>query len=141
MREELAKAVFCLDLGAAGFSTRFTHAVIAGCVPVWLDELLPPWSGVLPIEDFSVRFSVFELPRLRSIVGNITPQRTVELQTNLRKHAPKFHWGRAFGAAHAEPYPDAFDTLMETLTRRMKQHNPESDDSGRVVTPTVNVDT
>ena len=108
---------------------------------MWLDELLPPWSGVLPIEDFSVRFSVSELPRLRSIVGNITPQRTVELQTNLRKHAPKFHWGRAFGPAHAEPYPDAFDTLMAALNRRMKQQNPESDDSGRVVAPVVNVDT
>lgn len=119
MREELARAVFCLDLGGAGFSTRFTHAIIAGCVPVWIDELLPAWFGVLPVDTFSVRFTPSDLERLPSILAAITPQRRAELQANVRKYAPYYHWSRAFGPAHDAPYPDAFDLLMQVLRERI----------------------
>ena len=112
---ELSQSVFCLDLGAAGFSTRFTHAMIHDCVPVWIDELLPPWHGVLPIESFSVKFGVNDLPRLPSVIDSITPERTAELQANVRKYSRYYHWSRVFGPTHDEPYPDAFDLLMEVL--------------------------
>ncbi len=115
--EELARSVFCLDLGAAGFSTRFTHAMIHDCVPVWIDELLPPWSGVLPVDSFSVKFAVNDLPNLESIVNAITPERTAELQANVRKYSRYYHWSRVFGPTHEEPYPDAFDLLMEVLAK------------------------
>jgi hypothetical protein len=59
---EMRAAVFCLDAGAAGFSTRFTLALVMGCVPVWLDEgVKPAWSDALPVEEFSVRVSVHDL--------------------------------------------------------------------------------
>ena len=59
---EMRAAVFCLDAGAAGFSTRFTLALVMGCVPVWIDEgVVPAWTDVLEIETFSVRVSVHEM--------------------------------------------------------------------------------
>jgi hypothetical protein len=116
--DELAKSVFCLDLGAGGFSTRFTHAMIQDCVPVWIDELLPPWSGVLPIDTFSVKFAVSDLPNLRSVIDSITPERTAELQANVRKHSAYYHWSHIFGATHEAPYPDAFDLFMQVLESR-----------------------
>jgi len=113
--EEMAQSIFCLDLGAGGFSTRFTHAMIHGCIPVWLDELLPPWTGQLPVETFSIRFGVHDMERLPRMLGAISNMHILNLQLNLKKYAKFYHWASIFGPAHEDAYPDAFQFLMETL--------------------------
>ena len=122
LAKEVANAIFCLDLSGAGFSTRFTLAMVLGCIPVYIDELVQPWDSVLPLEQFSIRFTVAELPQLPRIIGSITVERVAKLQAAVLKYRSAYHWrtlfGPAGGAVDTSSDPDAFETLMKTLESR-----------------------
>jgi probable glucuronoxylan glucuronosyltransferase IRX7 len=112
---EVLKSVFCLDLSGAGFSTRFTLAMTLGCVPVMIDELLPPWHGVLPTGDFSITFKVSDLPNLPELINDISAARTVELQHNVEKYKRYYDYN-IYGANYTE---DAFTLLLRQLDSKL----------------------
>ena len=79
---EMRRSIFCGDFGAAGFSTRFTLALVLGCVPVFLDELQPAWTDVLPIDSFSVRLSKHDFVNgsLAAVLDAVTPQKLLAMR-------------------------------------------------------------
>ena len=114
---EMRNSVFCLDVGGAGFSTRFTLAVITGCIPLYLDELKQPWSDVLPLDDFSVSFSENEFGQLVDRVAGISIETVRTLQFHLARHRKAYHWTVFYGPlpGQAGDVGDAWDTLWKTL--------------------------
>jgi hypothetical protein len=118
-----ATSVFCLDLSAAGFSSRFAVWMVAGCIPVWLDELEQPWESVLPLHEFTVRFGPHEVARLPELIANISADDIARLQRGVAAHRHAYHWRPLFGPLPGEAAeggePDAWDTLMRTLERRI----------------------
>ena len=129
MLQEMTSAVFCLDVGGAGFSTRFTLAMVLGCVPVYLDELEPPWAGDLPLAEFSVRFSPEQLSSLPSLLDAIPAADVAALQAGVRRWRGSYHWRALFGPdgySAARPaegggaaVPDALETLFRILSTRI----------------------
>ena len=110
------RSVFCLDLGGAGFSTRFTLAIILGCIPVYLDELDQPWNEQLSLDDFSIRFSHSDIDNLPEMLGNIAVWEIQAMQEMIHLEWTKFHWKHFFGSIGGDPNRmDAFDVLMQTL--------------------------
>ena len=84
--QAMSTAVFCIDLSASGFSTRFALALFFGCIPIYSDIVEPPWQWVLPIPEFAIRFDVHRLHELPSIVDAV-PQAEIErLQEGGRKY-------------------------------------------------------
>jgi len=122
LAEEVQSAVFCLDLGGAGYSTRFALSVVLGCIPVYLNELKQQWDGVLPLDDFSVPFTPAQLPDLRAVVEGISKRKRDTLALNLLKYKKYYHWATLYGPAGestvAESFPDAFELLMTQLRER-----------------------
>ena len=122
LAKEIASAVFCLDLSGAGFSTRFTLAMVLGCIPVYIDELVQPWDAVLPLDEFSIRFTVAELPQLPHIIGSVSDKRVAQLQAAVLKYRSAYHWRTLFGPTSDDATssdPDAFETLMMALASRI----------------------
>lgn len=126
----MTSSQLCLDLGAAGFSTRFALAVVLGCVPVYLDTLRQAWHGVLPLHRFSVAVSREQMERnLTAVVGAIGDVELARLRAGLALAWPAFVWssfewpeaGEPRGAWAASDEPDdhdAFAVLMAALGRR-----------------------
>ena len=123
---EMRAAVFCLDAGAAGFSTRFALALVMGCVPVWLDEgIAPAWSDALPIEQFSVRVSAHDL----IVPGGL--KRAIDAASE----PEKLHALRSAGAATWRRYVWRFmgidvgygEDALATLFERLKLFTHEGD--------------
>jgi hypothetical protein len=79
---EMRRSVYCGDFGAAGFSTRFTLALVMGCVPVFLDELKPAWTDVLPIDSFAVRLSQHDFVngRLNAVLEAVSAQQLLAMR-------------------------------------------------------------
>jgi hypothetical protein len=117
LAHEMRHAVFCLDAGAAGFSTRFTLALVMGCVPVWLDDhVMPAWAGVLPLDEFSVRVAAHELVvpgRLREVLAAITEHRLASLREAGARVWKRYVW-QLTGVEVGER-DDALDLLFKTL--------------------------
>jgi hypothetical protein len=110
---EMASAQFCGDFGAGGFSTRFALAVVSGCIPVFLDELRPAWSDVMPIDDFAIRLSKadFLRGRLPSVVAAVTPERMAQLQDAGRAVWTRYVWAfMGMNVTH-----DAFELFISRL--------------------------
>ena len=115
---EMRAAVFCLDAGAAGFSTRFALALVMGCVPVWLDEgVEPAWSDALPIEQFSVRVSAHDLivpgGLKRAIDDASEPEKLNALRRAGASVWKKYVWN--FMGLDVGDGEDALATLFERL--------------------------
>ena len=124
---EMRAAVFCLDAGAAGFSTRFTLAIVMGCVPVWLDEgVVPSWSDTLPIETFSVRVNAHDLIVPGGLKRALDAASEPENLNALRRAGAavwrKYVW--KFMGIDVGDNEDALATLFE----RLKKFAPEIDE-------------
>jgi len=110
----------CLDLPGSGYSTRFSLAVVLGCVPAYLDELVMPWEGFLPLQDFSIRFSRADVPRLPALIAAATANGGLErLQAGVLRHRRAYHWESFYGPAmEGAEGSHAFDFLMHALKQR-----------------------
>jgi hypothetical protein len=117
----MLNSVFCLDIGGAGFSTRFVLALYFGCVPLYLKELKQPWWDVLPLEEFSVGFdTLYELPDLvERLQNNETQIRT--MQFHVQKYWTHFHWTSFFGPPphHDIEAHDALKTFIDVLKSKI----------------------
>ena len=123
----MQSAVFCLEIGAAGYSTRYSLAISQGCVPVVVgDTIAHAWDEVLPPERYSVRLSEAEFKtRLPEALAAITPARVAELQAGLACVWRFFTWSSIWGASADESgRDDAWNMTMEVLRARLPGQPP-----------------
>lgn len=103
---------FCLAPYGHGFSTRVVAAVVAGCVPVVIQEqVFQPFEELLPYEQFSLRLTNAEVRRLPEILRSVTPEQLAALQRGLARHWPAFVWPRRHSGR-------AFEHALRALRRR-----------------------
>ena len=146
-RTEIADADFCPVAPGDGWSARFEDAVVAGCIPVVLqDEILTPWEGWLDVSKYSLRFTRAEI-KMRGGESLVEKLRAIPLETRdelrlqLARVWHRYIWSGAFRAemtrceaggnnvqctdvgrrAAATPGPDAFDTLVQVLSAKLKE--------------------
>ena len=117
LAEKMLDSVFCLDVGGAGFSTRFTLAVILGCIPVYLNELEQPWADVLDLNQFSIPFAQTDVHKLPQILGTIQNGTVRRMQLALTKHWRAYHWTSFNGLLEGQHGDggDAWHTLIGRL--------------------------
>ena len=85
---------------------------VVGCVPLIIqDRVFQYFEDVLPYEEFSVRLSNADLPRLREILDAVTDEQHAALVEGMRKYWPAFVWDREAGG-------QAFEYTMLSLWRR-----------------------
>jgi hypothetical protein len=103
---------FCLAPYGHGFSMRVVAAVVAGCVPVIIQErVFQPYEDLLPYEEFSLRLSNDEVEALPELLRAVTPAQLAALQAGLARHWPAFVWQRKHGGR-------AFEHMLRALQRR-----------------------
>lgn len=86
---------------------------------MYIDELSQPWDGILPVEEFSVKFKVADLPRLPQLINEISDEEISNLQSGVRRYQSRYHYASIFGVAHSESHPNALDQLVLVLDQRI----------------------
>ncbi|KAG2488188.1 hypothetical protein HYH03_013182, partial [Edaphochlamys debaryana] len=72
---------FCFAASGEGWGARVTQAMLAGCVPVIVqDHIYQALWDVLPYEEFSIRISRPDLHRIVEILDLVTPEQLAKLQ-------------------------------------------------------------
>ncbi|KAG2493501.1 hypothetical protein HYH03_008317 [Edaphochlamys debaryana] len=91
--EDLQRAKFCLAPSGLGWGVRLAGAMLAGCVPVIIqDHVYQALWDVLPYDDFSIRMSRHDLHRIVEILDLVTPEELLRLQEGVAKWRSAFHW-------------------------------------------------
>ena len=86
-------AKFCLAPTGHGFGVRLTHAMVAGCVPVVIqDGVRAPLDDVLPYWRFSVRVGQRNLDELERTLRSVLPAKLAFLQAGVKEHHRSFIW-------------------------------------------------
>ncbi|KAK3266060.1 hypothetical protein CYMTET_25293 [Cymbomonas tetramitiformis] len=127
--EAMSSSKFCLAPAGDGWAHFMTQAVLHGCVPVIIqDGILQPWEEILPYQNFTVRVSESDIPKLPELLEAIHPARLAQMQDELACAAPHFLWSSVFGSIFGEGADqDAFATLMWLLNQRRLQRKPLTD--------------
>ncbi|PSC75115.1 exostosin-like glycosyltransferase [Micractinium conductrix] len=111
-QERLRTAKFCLAPYGHGWGLRLPQAMLAGCVPVIIQEhVAQPFEDVLPYEAFSIRLSNDDLPLVREILRGVTDAQYRQLLEGVLQYLPAFHW-------HTPAGGKAFDYTIAALRRR-----------------------
>jgi hypothetical protein len=91
---------------------RLHQAVLAGCVPVIIQEhVFMPYEDLLPYDDFSLRLNNADLPFLREILRAISDTQYKRLLAGVFQYRDAFHWDDSWGS-------QAFDYTIASLRRR-----------------------
>lgn len=120
---ELHRSVFCLcPAGWTPWSKRIYETILCGAIPVLIPgSFVPPFSGQIDFNRFSVTVGLDELPRLEQVLRSIPPKRIAEMLAEVARVRRHFIW-------NAQPVPDdAFDLVVRDLARRVKtggDHGP-----------------
>lgn len=108
----LGEAKFCLAPYGYGWGIRLPQAMLAGCVPVVVQEhVFQPYEDVLPFETFSLRLSNADLPKLREILRGVSAAQYKRLLAGVFQYREVFHWDDLWGSR-------AFDYTIASLRRR-----------------------
>lgn len=121
LASEMQRSVFCLDAEAAGFSTRFTLAILMGCIPIYVDNLVQPWGGVLPLHTFSIGVSPNDFrTKLPELVSMITENEIIKFRTQGALVWQNFVWSSVLGKLVDEDgSKDALNVLFDTLKTKL----------------------
>jgi len=121
LAREMRASIFCISAPGAGFGTRFTLAVVAGCIPVsFVDAVREPFEDVVDFAALAVRIPQARLADMVAILRNVSAADVAAKQEQLRCVRPHFVWSSALGALGDEDGgADAFETLMYALRRRV----------------------
>ncbi|KAL1518768.1 hypothetical protein AB1Y20_003052 [Prymnesium parvum] len=126
VNDEMLRAKYCLCPTGTGWGMRAVHAVILGCVPVIVQHdgknhpVLQPFEhDLLNWSDFGVVVHYNEVDRVERILKETN---LYEKQAGLRQVWTRMIWRRWLPEAQRPklPGPDAFDTIMEVLKRRLR---------------------
>ncbi|GAB4813993.1 hypothetical protein N2152v2_001039 [Parachlorella kessleri] len=131
----MASSVFCLALMGDGWSSRFTDAVLHGCIPVVIqDQVEMELSSLLDVSAFSLRVAQADMGRLPEILKAVPRERIQEMQAALWRVWHKYFYGsyRPFqgrvrelrqrrqqwaAVARVWAHADGWDVLPPTLRR------------------------
>ncbi|PSC72509.1 exostosin-like glycosyltransferase isoform B [Micractinium conductrix] len=87
---------FCYVAYGWGFSNRLSQAIHNNCIPVIVQEhVFQPYENLLPYEDFSIRLTNADLPRLREILRSVTEDEYRRMMQALLAVRPAFSWTTA----------------------------------------------
>jgi len=75
------------------------------------EKVFQPFEDILPYEDFSLRLTNEELPRLREILRGITQEQYRAMLAALVQYRNAYHW-------HPQAGGRAFDYTIASLRRR-----------------------
>mmetsp|Transcript_12889 Transcript_12889/g.42865 ORF Transcript_12889/g.42865 Transcript_12889/m.42865 type:complete len:134 (-) Transcript_12889:114-515(-) len=128
----MADSEFCLSpLGTnEGDSDRFLPALLYGCIPVFsLADEARPFEEVVPWDSCSLRVHETDLPRLHTILANISRAQRASMRRAMCGVWPAMLWTR-LGFASSRPRgegylgesgrADALATFMAVLRRRVE---------------------
>ncbi|KAG2488191.1 hypothetical protein HYH03_013185 [Edaphochlamys debaryana] len=110
--DDMQRAKFCLAPSGFGWGIRLINAMLAGCVPVIVqDHVYQAFWDVLPYEEFAIRISRPDLHRIVEILDLVTPEDLVQLQDGVAKWRSAFHWFKDMGGL-------AYNYTVLSLKRR-----------------------
>jgi len=81
--EEMLQADFCGSPPGwnGGDSDRYLPAILLGCIPVFFSKReFRPFEEILDWDQFSLRVSKHEIPKLHEIIGNISSAKVVKMR-------------------------------------------------------------
>jgi hypothetical protein len=116
---DFIRSKFCLAATGGGYSKRSQLATLLGCIPVLTTPgLYQPFEPEMNWDDFAVRISDEELPRLPEILDAHKP--SAESMKCMACAARHLRWSTFYGGAYGEDGRyDIFYTTMEILRVRM----------------------
>uniref|UniRef100_A0A7S2PM69 Exostosin GT47 domain-containing protein n=1 Tax=Zooxanthella nutricula TaxID=1333877 RepID=A0A7S2PM69_9DINO len=118
--EVVHHAIFCpIPRGDSGCTKRFFGAILAGCIPVVLsDVLVLPFASVVDYRGAMLRIPEAQLMSpdfsLIAFLRSQTPQQIATMQGNLEHIAQSITY-RARRGVSSSPTPDAMDVLIASL--------------------------
>ncbi|KAK3243345.1 hypothetical protein CYMTET_46992 [Cymbomonas tetramitiformis] len=120
---EMARSVFCLAPPGkgGGWGMRFGEAVVAGCIPVLIqDNTTEVFEEILPYDRFTVRIPEADIPQMHTILAGISNATIGSMQRELACVYEHFLWSSVIGIYGKEDGTgDAFATMMAILHRRL----------------------
>ncbi|PSC71723.1 exportin-1-like isoform X2 [Micractinium conductrix] len=120
----LRSSRFCLAPYGYGYAMRVVEAMLAGCMPLIVQEhVFLPYEDLLPYETFSLRLTNDDLAQLRDILRGVTDQQYRQLLEGVVRNAPAFNWAAGGGAGGGGDSGSsrAFDYTVAALRRRHMQ--------------------
>ncbi|KAL3930110.1 MAG: hypothetical protein SGPRY_001677, partial [Prymnesium sp.] len=127
VNREMILSKFCLSPSGSGWGMRAVHSIIMGCVPVVVQHdgvNTPVWQpfdkDLLDWNEFAVIVRYSEVDQLDRILEQTNLTRK---QEGLRHVWTRMIWRRWLPEEQRDrlPGPDAFDTIMRILRKRLKQ--------------------
>ncbi|PWZ19639.1 putative glucuronosyltransferase [Zea mays] len=114
--EDMQRSVFCLcPLGWAPWSPRLVEAVVFGCIPLIIADIVLPFADAIPWEEIGVFVTEEDVPKLDSILTSIPTDVILRKQRLLANPSMK--------QAMLFPQPaqagDAFHQILNGLARKL----------------------
>lgn len=108
----LQDSLYCISPVGFGWAIRTVAAATYGCIPVTLqDGMYQPWYDLLPYHEFSLRFSVEDIPQMAASLRQIPYPEVLRMYRSLRRHRRAFLWQRELGGR-------AFEYMVASLMER-----------------------
>ena len=84
---------FCLVPYGEGWGNRLAPSVLHGCIPVIIqDRVHIELFDVVPLEEFTIRLRIADMPRLLSILSSISKEEINRMRTKMKDWERAFFW-------------------------------------------------
>lgn len=115
-----ANSQFCLAPQGVGWGVRLSWAVVGGCIPVLASSEVSAWfDDAINYDAFSLRgVPKLDLPRLPSLLANVSAAERASMQRSLWQHRRFFLW-----PTEATPDGLAYQMTMHQLCQRAARQN------------------
>ncbi|GAX73303.1 hypothetical protein CEUSTIGMA_g757.t1 [Chlamydomonas eustigma] len=91
--EDYRSSNFCFCPYGQGFGNRIQHIVLAGCVPVTVQEHVhQPLDDVVLYQEFSIILTIQDMPQLLDILSSISRQDIWQMRMNMFKVRKALYW-------------------------------------------------
>ena len=114
-------ASLCYSASGKGFGDRTTRFALDGCVPLIAQPFnVQPFEHVLPYDSFSERLDFEALPKLPTMLRNLTREKVVRMRRALHRYRRAFEWQDTRGADAGATKGLAYNfTILQLCQRAM----------------------